>query len=101
MKRRNRRGVIAIIAAILMVVLLAMVAFSVDVGYMSHAKTELQVAVDAGVLAGAGVLPQRNDERAVAEARNYVRRNFGHDLADDEIEVVLGRWDLETRRRCE
>ena len=36
------------LAAVLMVVLLAMLAFSIDVGYRLVAKTELHRAVDAG-----------------------------------------------------
>jgi Flp pilus assembly protein TadG len=52
----TRRGAIALLAAVLMVVLLGMVAFAVDVGWMVDAQAELQNAADAAALAGAGQL---------------------------------------------
>jgi Flp pilus assembly protein TadG len=54
MKRRQkqkRRGTIAIMSAVLAIVMLAMVAFSVDVGYVLTAKEELQRTADASALA--------------------------------------------------
>src|SRR5215204_4035838 len=54
MKRRQkqkRRGTIVIMGAILAIVMLAMVAFSVDVGYVLTAKEELQRTADASALA--------------------------------------------------
>ena len=44
------------LVAVLMVVLLGMVAFAVDVGWMGIAQAELQNAADAAALAGAGQL---------------------------------------------
>lgn len=49
--QRTRRGSITILAAILSVVVLAMVAFSVDVGYVLSVKEELQRTADATALA--------------------------------------------------
>jgi len=57
MKRKNmqrqqtRRGAITILAAIMSVVLVGMVAFSVDVGFVLSAKEELQRSADASALA--------------------------------------------------
>jgi len=54
MKRRQkqqRRGTIVIMGAVLAIVMLAMVAFSVDVGYVLTAKEELQRTADASALA--------------------------------------------------
>src|ERR1700755_3342938 len=54
MKRRQkqqRRGTIVIMGAVLAIVVLAMVAFSVDVGYVLTAKEELQRTADASALA--------------------------------------------------
>src|SRR4051812_48743054 len=50
-KQQERRGTIAIMGAILAIVMLAMVAFSVDVGYVLTAKEELQRTADASALA--------------------------------------------------
>src|SRR6516225_2576735 len=49
----KRRGAIVPLAALLMVVLVGMLAFAIDVGYMSTVKAELQNAADAAALAGA------------------------------------------------
>jgi Flp pilus assembly protein TadG len=50
-KRRQRKGAITILAAILSIVLVGMVAFSVDLGYVLSAKEELQRSADAAALA--------------------------------------------------
>jgi Flp pilus assembly protein TadG len=49
--RQNRKGAISVLAAILAIVLVGMVAFSVDIGYVLSAKEELQRTADATVLA--------------------------------------------------
>ena len=50
-QRALRRGTIAVLAAIMSVVLIGMVAFSVDIGYVLTAKEELQRTADAAALA--------------------------------------------------
>jgi Flp pilus assembly protein TadG len=50
-KRQSRRGAITILAAIFAIVLVGMVAFSVDIGYILSAKEELQRSADASALA--------------------------------------------------
>ncbi len=52
----KRRGVVAVLIAVLLVPLMAMLAFAVDCGYIMHAKAELQNAADAAALAGAAKL---------------------------------------------
>lgn len=49
---RIRRGAIAPLSAILSVVLLGMMAFAIDMGYIVMARGELQNAADAAALAG-------------------------------------------------
>jgi hypothetical protein len=48
----SRRGNIIVFSAFLMVAMMAMLALSVDVGYMCAMKAQLQRAVDAAALAG-------------------------------------------------
>jgi Flp pilus assembly protein TadG len=48
---RKRRGTISILAALMSIVLLGMVAFSVDVGYVLSSKEELQRTADSAALA--------------------------------------------------
>jgi hypothetical protein len=50
-QKQTRRGVIAVMTAVLAIVLVAMVAFSVDIGYVLTAKEELQRTADAAALA--------------------------------------------------
>ena len=54
----GRAGVILPLAALLLVVILAMAAFVVDIGYMIAVQSELQNATDASALAGAAQLMQ-------------------------------------------
>lgn len=50
--RTIRRGIIAPLAAILIVVLLGMIAFAVDIGYITMARSEAQNAADSAAMAG-------------------------------------------------
>lgn len=51
LKKHSRRGAITILAALLGVVMLGMVAFTVDVGYILSMKEEMQRTADAAALA--------------------------------------------------
>jgi len=59
-------GVVAVLTALLMVVLLTSVAFTIDLGRLRHEKQTLQNAVDLSSLAGAGLLPVRTPAEALA-----------------------------------
>ena len=56
LQKKKRRGAVAPLTAVLMIVLVGMVAFAVDIGWMVVAQAELQDAADAAALAGAGQL---------------------------------------------
>src|SRR5690348_6455203 len=49
----KRRGAVAPLAALLMTMLVGMLAFSIDVGYICAVEAELQNAADSAALAGA------------------------------------------------
>ena len=73
-KRQSRKGAITVLAAILSIVLVGMVAFSVDIGYVLSAKEELQRSADAAALASCWEYGQKlakgnTDEASVAAAR--------------------------------
>ncbi|MCA9151233.1 MAG: TadE/TadG family protein [Planctomycetales bacterium] len=91
---KSRRGAIVVLTAFLLIFLMALMALSIDVGYMQNARVEMDRAVDAGALAGAGMLVEGVDE-AQAEAREFVQRNnvAGRPLNDDELEIEVGQWD--------
>ena len=114
-QRSARRGNIVVLTAVLMVVMLGMVAFAVDVGYMYTLQTQLSRSVDAAALAGAGVLVD-GQSAAEAEAVEFLVRNpVGSSLtAVDEarleaakaqflsehgehLTLASGEWDPDTR----
>ncbi|MCA8995401.1 MAG: VWA domain-containing protein [Planctomycetaceae bacterium] len=68
LRRLNvRKGALVVVAAILLVVVFAFTAFTVDVGYMNLLKGELQNAADAAALAAAADLPDgQNAARTAA-----------------------------------
>lgn len=94
----DRHGNVIVLTAIMMVVMMAFLAFAVDVGYIANTKSELRRAVDAGALAGAGRLVD-GVEAARPQVINFVQRNLiGARTADAaNIEVTAGSWDSTTR----
>jgi Flp pilus assembly protein TadG len=73
-RRAARKGNIIVLTAVLMVVMLGMVAFAVDVGYMYTLQTQLSRSVDAAALAGASVLVE-GQSVAEGEAVEFLVRN--------------------------
>jgi hypothetical protein len=93
--QRQRNAAVAPLVLILLIPLLAMVAFSVDTGYVCVVKAELQNAADSAALAGASqlLLPRVGNNytdatlinaaktAARAEAQAYAKLNFGGSTA--------------------
>ena len=98
-RQRARRGSVLVLAAVLMIVMLIFLAFVIDIGYLSVVQTQLQVAADAGALAGAAALRDGpSPAKLIAESfaeRNAVDGSTVTVLADEDI--ALGRWDEEMR----
>ncbi len=94
----QRKGAIAVLAAMLLIVIFGMVAFALDIGYILCTRTEAQRSVDAGALAGAGAL---GEGPAAAEemARWYIEKNIvgGRTVAHQETQVEFGVWNDQTR----
>ncbi len=112
--RRPRRGAIIVLAAFLMIVMMAMLALSIDTGYMYTMQSQLDRAVDSAALAGAAALIEGTDV-AHEEAIEYLIRNpvgkqatavtseemvelTAKFLADhgNDYEVLWGEWDVAT-----
>ena len=113
----RRKGAIAVLAAILMVVMLGMMAFSIDLGYMYSLQAELQRACDAAALAGVSALPD-GEAQAQTAAVEYLVRNpvgnaftFNNQTDDINSKVALfkqqfqsdltfktGTWDSTTQK---
>ncbi|QDT15560.1 pilus assembly protein TadG-related protein [Alienimonas californiensis] len=98
MRPAPRRGVILPLAAVLLVLVFAFLAFSIDVGYVAMTKGELQNAADAAALAGAAELSD-GPAAAVREAQSIAAENEANRAAVEvpEADVTLGFWDIEAR----
>ncbi len=60
-KLNSQNGSIAVITAILLPVLIAVIALSVDIGYIVHNRQKMQVAADSAALVAAGSLLHGQD----------------------------------------
>jgi hypothetical protein len=108
---KPRRGATIVLTAILLVVMMALLALSIDTGYMYTMQTELDRSVDAAALAGACSLI-KGTETANDQVVEYLVRNpvgggegaIGDDrLAEfttqflaqheDDYSIELGHWD--------
>lgn len=111
-----RRGVIVVLAAILMIVMMGMLAFSIDVGYMYTMQSQLQRSVDSATLAGAGALVD-GEEAALDSVHEYLVRNpvgtqwqiYDNQAIESDIDhfktnygsglnVNIGQWDTATQQ---
>ncbi len=94
---RSRRGAIAVLTAVMLVMMLGMIALAVDVGYLSVARTQLQAAADAAALAAAAV---SNSDRATVQgvAQTYASYNqvAGRPVQLNPNDVEFGLWDAAT-----
>src|SRR3954464_340982 len=95
--RRERRGAVVVFAAVLIVVLLAMIAFALDMGYIVLVRTQLQTAADSAALAGASVVavPSNVFPTAQQYAKYHKSSQTPIDLA--AADVLIGLWDSTTR----
>ena len=98
-KSIRRCGVILPLVALMMVVIFGLVAFAVDIGYVSLARSQLQAAADAGARAGILALGDGpNGAKLLAQNAaqdNEVAGSSVVVLPQEDIE--LGRWDTVTR----
>ena len=100
---QNRRGTIAILAAIMMAMLMGMAAFSVDFGYILIARTDLQAAADAAALAAAReLLPDAYGSQyhsilaTRASVRQYANINSREGFQIPDADIEIGRYDRNT-----
>jgi Flp pilus assembly protein TadG len=94
----RRRGVIAVLSAVLFIVTLAIVAFAVDVGYLAVVRTQLQAAADSAALASAGASNQsRSGMIQVAQAFAAYHQIGARPVVLNAGDVKFGIWDVATR----
>jgi len=91
---RNRRGSIILLAAVFTIVVLAVLAFSVDFGHMLKVRAEMDRAVDAAALAGAGSLIDGTAAANQAALDVMLRNPVGDQILVDEVdrEAKLQAW---------
>jgi Flp pilus assembly protein TadG len=92
--RRNRKGAVLILCALMMIVLMVTVVLSVDLAFMHLTRTQLRSATDAASRAATESLSRNQDtDIARADAKAMAARNeingAGLRLADQDI--VFGR----------
>lgn len=94
-RSRLRRGSILVLAAVFMIFVLGMAAFTTDFGYMQVSKTRLRAAVDAAALAAVDDLT--NDEAAMTQTINELLLANGYDTASSDLVVTTeyGNWDVD------
>ena len=100
--KQERSGNVLVLTAIMMIVMFALVALAVDIGYLQVVSSELQRCADAAALSAASELQQRHSptvagtaqqavESARAAASQYTARNVvggaGPLLAAEDTEI--------------
>lgn len=100
--QQKRRGNIVVLSAGVLVILLAFAAFTVDIGYLSLVKGQLQNSVDAATLAAAMELnPNGNQTVVTANVKQAVQDIASLNpvggqpglLVDPNTDIELGRRD--------
>jgi Flp pilus assembly protein TadG len=95
---RERRAVTLFFAAFLMVVMLGIVAFAIDVGYIVLVRTQLQAAADSSAIAATAVMTLPRGEMtdtAKQFAAYHLAAGKNVQLLDKDIEY--GTWDAGRR----
>jgi Flp pilus assembly protein TadG len=88
-----------LLTVFLIVVLLGIIAFAVDLGYLMMAKTQLQAAADSAALAAAGSMGQ-SQATSTQTAQSFAAKNLvgkqSVQLASSDI--TYGTWDKTTHK---
>lgn len=94
----RRSGIIILLTAFLMVILLGMIAYAVDIGYVVNTRAELQAAADSSAYAGAGALIN-GTTAATASAQSFFGQNKvgGASLSASNMTIEYGTWNSTTR----
>ncbi len=91
----QRRGAIAVLSAFLSTIMLAMAAFVVDLGFISHARTERQRTADAAALTAAAQLPDQASAMSLGISTSSSNStSVSPNLAGSDFE--FGWWDRES-----
>jgi Flp pilus assembly protein TadG len=96
----RRKGAVLVLIAVMMIALMGMVAFCVDLGFISSTKGQLHAAADAAALAGAGAMAQAYDlGDAQSVALEYANANVpeSYGTVADNSCITFGTWVSQTK----
>lgn len=95
---RRRLGATLVLAALLMTLLVGMIAFAMDIGYIVLVRSQLQSAADSAAMAAASVMAGDSKE-VVSTARQFAALNMagGRQVKLDSTDIEFGVWDSDTR----
>ena len=93
-----RKGAVAVFLCFLMLPLLALLALSVDYGFLLYVRTDLQRTADQAAIAGIrDILPDAYGNQDFAQARttirDYVAKNLGDGFQVLDSDIEFGRFD--------
>ncbi len=91
-RSNSRRGVVAALAACMMIFLVGMVAFAVDIGYLCVVQTQAQAVADAASMAGASGL-STGTATSSAQACALLNTANNQPVTLPSSAVVLGTWN--------
>lgn len=94
----SRRGVIVVLAAILVVFMLGMIAFALDIGVLNMSRTQLQAAADSAAMA-AVTSANQSQAQMLTTAQQFAGYNSvcGSKVNLLSADVQWGMWDTTTR----
>ena len=97
-ERKAPRGVIIVLSAVMLVVVCAMLALAVDVGYIMLTRGQLQNTADSAALAAAAYIPT-DAAVASAQAQQFAAYHSvaGKAVGPESVAVEFGSWDAATR----
>ena len=99
--KRNRRGAVAVLMAVMMLALLSMVAFSLDYGVLLKTRSDLQRVADSAALAALQDLVPASDGTqdlvaTAATVRSYAEANTDASFQILNSDIQIGRFDPAT-----
>ena len=92
----QRRGSVLVLAAVFVIVILAITAFSIDLGYISVTKAQMRNAADGAALAaaieltdGLGIAPAKSTSAVVTSANTAAKTVAGLQRNGDQASTLL------------
>ncbi len=99
-QQRHRRGATMVLAVFFIMVMLGMVGFAVDLGYIVLVRTQLQTAADSAAMSAAVVNMSGSYDDVIEMASAYAGYHAagGKHVALNPVDVEIGVWDTNFRR---